>query len=69
MVEFFLLRKSGDIDGFEPRQRLTRMFKIVRNRFVRIIAHPVVVTVVADLRREFWLRSQRVLPFVGEQTI
>jgi hypothetical protein len=69
MVEFFLLRKSGDVDGFKTRQRLTGVFEIVGNRLVRKIAEPIVVAIVSNLGGKLRLRAQRVLPLIGEQTI
>ena len=69
VVEFFLLRESGDVDGLETRQRLASVFEIVGNRLVGKIAQPVVVAIVANLGGEFRLSAQRVLPLIGEQTI
>src|ERR1700688_3432340 len=69
MVQFFLLRKSGNVDRFEARQRLARVFEVVGNRLVRIIADLIVVAVVAHLSGKFRLRAKRVFPLVGEQAI
>ena len=49
VIELFLLRKSGDVDGFEARQCLAGVFEVVGNRLVREIAQPVVVAIVSDL--------------------
>ena len=68
-LSFSCSGKSGDVDGLETRQRLTSMFEIVGNRFVRKIAQPIVVAIVPNLGGKFRLGAQRVLPLIGEQTI
>jgi len=69
MVELLLLRKSGDVNGLEARQRLASVFEIAGNRLVGKIAQSIVVAIVANLGGEFRLGAQRVLPLIGEQTI
>ena len=49
VVEPFLLRKSGDIDGLEARQRLTSVLEIVGDCLIGEIAQPVVVAIVSNL--------------------
>src|SRR5208282_2763911 len=68
-VESFLLGESGRVDGLEARQRLTCVFEIVGNCLIREIAQPIVVAIVTNLSGKFRLRTQRVLPLIGEQTI
>ena len=66
LIQFFLLGKTGGIDGIKARQPFANVLFLLLNMREGVIAPAIVITVVAQGSGRFGAFAHLVFPFVGE---
>src|SRR5208337_4316068 len=64
LIQLFLVRETGGVDRVDTPERLFRMLQVLGEEFSRMIAHPVIESVVADIGRHLRVSSKLIFPLL-----